>query len=610
MKNTLSLLFVLIFNQVIGLDYSENQNLDHQFFLKKIEHANENIYNETIIVYNNYLSEHPNDIQVHIEKCKFIEYAVYDEYNDYNPNQEYLDSCVSVLIEVFPNHPDLLIYRSERLWGDGLTELLEKALDSASKNPKDWNDRQEGLIYSKMANQYYVNNNKQKAYYFIRIACELDKSHTTSLLYANILIDLEKNDEASKVLLSAIDSTESAWELNQIADLLVQLKLYSNALFAYNKINRIDSTYNSNQEVAKVMVGIKQYPTARTFLLKDIDNYWDKEAAALKLFLHDFNYHGADTALMSYNQYREFGYNKDPLALYRLKLFFAHPTLKWNFRDFLGIITLLLITIALILLPSTWILPIYFIGHHWKLMDRNLPHNFEWGLKSFWWISSGFLMASFLSTCIFPESIYATINDSENITTKENLGLMSISFFIITAITSFSTLLHKNLRRIFSIEYWSVGMSIGYSLIYFIGFKIISGIYIKLGMLTFNLTAEDIGSAFNFLLASREQINAIASTYGGGIAFMFVAFIVPIYEEIIFRGVILDACNRYLNFKWANIIQATLFATIHQNLFLFPVFFTFAITTGLLKRKSSSIYAGIFFHIINNALALGYLLSK
>jgi membrane protease YdiL (CAAX protease family) len=134
-------------------------------------------------------------------------------------------------------------------------------------------------------------------------------------------------------------------------------------------------------------------------------------------------------------------------------------------------------------------------------------------------------------------------------------------------------------------------------------FKVFSVIYIRIGVNLFDADLEALLNFGNLFMASRADIIALTTSYGSGVTLIVIGIIVPIYEEIVFRGVILKSCERYLNFKWANIFQAALFALIHENLFLFPIFFAFGIFTGLLVKKTGSLFGGILFHIINNLIA-------
>ncbi|WP_103864653.1 type II CAAX endopeptidase family protein [Aquimarina sp. I32.4] len=591
---------------------AQSKKLKHDFFLEKLKHSETKTYNDILDTFDTYLQKHPNDILTHIEKCKFIRIAQYDEYEDSNPNQKYFDSITTALLNKYPNHPDVLVFHTSFTWGDELKKIFEKAEKSIKTTPELWSSENLGIIYYEIAINNYDNDDFENAYTYIKKAISYDKKYTSILQYSKILISLEKKGEALESLQNGIDSTTSVWQLNQRANLILKLEDYPTALSIYKKINAIDSTYNNKAKLAKTLEGIEEYTLAREYLVADTINNWNNDAAQLNLFLHDLKFQNSDDCIDSYNAYRDNGYAMDPLCIYRLKLFFTHPFLSWKIHDILGLSSLLLLFLLFIILPSIWILPVYFIGHKWKIINHSPSTDYTWGLKSFWIVSSGFLLASFASLLVEPEALNSWINwteyDDESIN-DQKLGLSTLIFILSAAVFSFITLNKTNIK-VFFLKHWSIGKSILTAIGYFILFKIISVIYIRVGMSIFDISIEDLTSIPNILLSTREDILALLSNYGNGTGYLLIGILVPIYEELIFRGVILDSCRKYIFFNWANVLQSLLFATVHGDLFLFPVFFIFGLFVGSLRKKSGSLLPGIIFHSINNILAISIMISK
>ena len=84
-------LFILSFSLIVSSLFAENitekHELDHEAFIKKITSSQDDYFDEIVERYNTYLQSHSSDVSIYIEKCKFIELAQYDYYDDYNPNQ-------------------------------------------------------------------------------------------------------------------------------------------------------------------------------------------------------------------------------------------------------------------------------------------------------------------------------------------------------------------------------------------------------------------------------------------------------------------------------------------------------------------------------------------
>lgn len=603
------LLFYLVIGRISAQDIIDNPTFDHKIFVDKLKNSQQMIYDNIIKLFDDYLSTNPDDVFVQVEKCKFVQIAQYDSDEEYNPNQEYFDSCSTALFEKYPNHPDVLLYHSTLLWGIEQKQIFEKSIKSIQENPVPWSNSNLSQLYFAIANQQYYDENYSEAKKYMDKACYYNEQYKSSIENAQILVMLKMNKEALTALLLGKDTTKNLWELSQKADLLLQLNDFKYAIKLYNLIKEIDSTYINNSDLAKAFEGVKQDSLARKYLVADTTSNWNPESALLKLFLFDLNHQNGDTCLNSYNAYRNLGYSSDPLGIYRLKLFFAHPLLAWKFRDFLGLLATLLLLVIAIMLPSIWILPIYVIGHKWKIIDKTIYQKYNWGLKSFWWVSTGYLIAMLGIVYAIPKISNSIISSNSLELTDNELGLYMLTYIIIFALFGFSVLYKVNLK-VFLPANWPTRKSIGVTLLSFAIFKTISVIHILIGTRIFHYSLNDISIIPNTLLSTNAEINTFLSVYGNGLGILLFAFLVPIYEEIVFRGVILESCQRYLTFKWANIIQATLFAALHNNLFLFPLFLGFGLITGVLKQKSGGLIPGIAFHIINNTLVILIMISR
>lgn len=75
----------------------------------------------------------------------------------------------------------------------------------------------------------------------------------------------------------------------------------------------------------------------------------------------------------------------------------------------------------------------------------------------------------------------------------------------------------------------------------------------------------------------------------------------PIAEELIFRGILLNQICKKYSFIIANIIQASIFALLHFDLYGFCFLFIFGIILGIVC-KYSNIYCCILIHSLNNLL--------
>lgn len=604
---TIATIILLFF----GTGYLFADTLDHTIFLQEINNSQDLVYQDRLDLYEQYLNDHPDDVRVHIERCKFIQFAQYNMEEEYNPNQVAFDSCAAALSIQFPSHPEVFLFQISYKWGDELKDVLDDAERAAINNSDEWSDKQLGLLYKSMSDHHYSESEFSLALEYMEKAINADSIYATSLDYARILIELDKKLEAYDVLKAGKDTSKVAYELSNKADLYLEIEDYANALLLFNLIDDIDSTFNNNAKIASTLEGVGEYSSARKYLVADTSKSWNKEAALRNLLLHDIRYQSGAHGFHSYNAYRDQGFSADPLGLFRFKLFLSHPLLPWKFRDVFGLVTFNLALILLIIIPFVWITPIYFIGHHWNFISKEKEYGLSWGLKAFWFASAGYLIASFLTGLVEPEYLYSLFMNSyyDYELSQEKNGQMSILFILLFAVIGFA-LMYGVKRKILLSHRWEIKESLLYGFLFFIAFKIVTGIYAAILISGFEIPLEELSGMIAQFFTTREEIEAIIAVSGGGIAFFLICLLVPVYEEIIFRGAILDACQRYLNFNAANFIQSVLFAAVHMNLYLFPVFFVFGLIGGSLRRRSGGLLAGIVFHVINNTLAFLVLIAR
>jgi len=81
---------------------------------------------------------------------------------------------------------------------------------------------------------------------------------------------------------------------------------------------------------------------------------------------------------------------------------------------------------------------------------------------------------------------------------------------------------------------------------------------------------------------------------------LLLAVMTPIIEELVFRGVMLEAFRRHVSFALATLVQAAAFVLMHEEWQSMPFLFVFAILASLLARKSAGLLAPIAMHAFNN----------
>jgi uncharacterized protein len=105
------------------------------------------------------------------------------------------------------------------------------------------------------------------------------------------------------------------------------------------------------------------------------------------------------------------------------------------------------------------------------------------------------------------------------------------------------------------------------------------------------------------------SIQSVYALYGRWAALLLVSVAVPLMEETVFRGVVLQGMSRYISFNWANLWQAALFMAIHESLVAMPLIFLIGWLAGRLVKRTGGLLASMILHGLNNAVALGTIIA-
>ena len=88
-------------------------------FLERIRNSQEILYTQVVRQYDSLLAR-KRDPAVHIEKCKFMELALYDAESEENPKYAEWDSCFQDLLRLNPDDARVTVYRLDHLYGDSV----------------------------------------------------------------------------------------------------------------------------------------------------------------------------------------------------------------------------------------------------------------------------------------------------------------------------------------------------------------------------------------------------------------------------------------------------------------------------------------------------------
>jgi membrane protease YdiL (CAAX protease family) len=92
------------------------------------------------------------------------------------------------------------------------------------------------------------------------------------------------------------------------------------------------------------------------------------------------------------------------------------------------------------------------------------------------------------------------------------------------------------------------------------------------------------------------------------LAFIVVAVVAPVAEEIFFRGFVYGGLRRRIGVASAMLVSTVFFTALHLSVGLFIPIFVLGLFLAWLYEYTGSLYPGMFLHAANNGLALILLL--
>jgi len=129
---------------------------------------------------------------------------------------------------------------------------------------------------------------------------------------------------------------------------------------------------------------------------------------------------------------------------------------------------------------------------------------------------------------------------------------------------------------------------------------------IALMIIAFRLIFDNSLTLWISSISMPTFINEVVDEIPGSPIILIFSLVIvePIYEEVIFRGILLSGMAKKINPIIAIVFSALLFAIVHMNIPQGINAFFLGLVLGFIYIRSGSIYLSIFAHFVNNILAL------
>ena len=192
----------------------------------------------------------------------------------------------------------------------------------------------------------------------------------------------------------------------------------------------------------------------------------------------------------------------------------------------------------------------------------------------------------YITFLVFAIVSYVIYLESESLLTEIVLESVFILLTIMFSLMDFSRIL-----KLYSIKYinWK---NLGFSIIFPVFTAAI--VYYGISGLNVLLMEEDYNMMYDYMDYENSFLWA----------FIFIAIVAPIFEELAFRGYLFNQLMNFASPRVTIIATALIFALVHFSFISVLWIFPFGLVLGYLRYKYRTLWLGMLVHFIHNLLVL------
>jgi membrane protease YdiL (CAAX protease family) len=591
---SLALLLCLLAGRVLGQTPIDIENDfapgTHKRFAERVNHGQTSIYAEILAAYDARLAKYPDDVSSHIERCRFIETFAYSEDMIIESAAADLESCQGWLRQgPHAEHVDVILYGVEGVWEED--EI--KAVQALIPKSQDWTREQQAVLFELLSDKFRWSDSELASRYAMQ-AVSLNPGSRVLITAVERWIQLGAKDKARRLL---TDAPERTWEhvsRSSAAKLLIDIG-YTKAAGAMLRAEQ-NAASGGNILLARILSDTGEIEAARETYRAVVGNEYVPYESRVEYFEFERKHGGRDEAVAAYAQLRDQGFGADILSRERLSLFASHPGAPWQWREAWGFLLLIGLLLLFAASPAVVVAPVHYRGLARRVAglapDRPQP---LWTLKDAWYALAVFWIGGVVTLYVFQagylEMMLPWTKRVEASATDLVLGRQLLWSTLLTALLVVPLLIGRPFKTLL-LGRWSIARSLLVGIGLAIALRLVAGI-IGLGLQSLGVLGTDTVRA----MQGAHQL------YGVGGLLLLVAVAVPFVEELLIRGVLLEACRGQVTFMFATVMQAAVFALLHESWSHMPALFVFGLVAGWLAKRSEGLLAPIAMHASFNLTA-------
>lgn len=526
----------------------------------------------------------PDDAALAVARCKFISEFTDDEYGEWvEAAPADLEACGQALSVRWPKAPVAQLFALEQSWGDDAIKLGEKLFKESSE----WPAPMRRELLTKLS-ESLEDKNADRSGELAVMAARLGEPSRAALAVDHLVARndftaaaaLLRDTPPATVTWQAKARIESALALPDRHAAVAELRRYAKAGF------EVEAAIAARAHLRAGDVAVARK------LLKGADG----KGSALQqvrfeaaLAAKDFD---AAAASVDVTDAENVAANLGRFAI----LLTQAPQTLWSGPMLLAALVCAVLVLLFALIPGLLCVPVHYRGLVRQVRGKAVVPLYDGiGLRHAWIAGALFLTVPLLVVAAIEPASLATLLGGEALPQADALFRATLWGTVVGLLCLVPLVRRMDLRQLVGDR-----TTIRQSWRVLLAWACLVGVGALVGV----MNSQSGGSTETM---QTKMVDALASggrdTYGPWLALLVVALLVPIFEELVFRGLILGGLTRHISFGWANTLQAVLFASVHDDLPRFPFYLTLGLLAGWLVKKTRALGPAIALHVANNALA-------
>ena len=557
----------------------------HEAGLKQVQERKAVAYRDVLAAFDAAQLAAPNDAALAVERCRFIAQFTDEEYGEWVESApDDFEACNAALEKRWPKAPVVRLFALESLWGEEAITAGETLLEDADRWPRALRRQ----LLTQLSNAYSGEDNAVRAGALAVEAVGLGEASLAAEAVEH-LVSIGKLDEAAK-LLRGVPPDQESWRAQSRVEAALALRDRKAALAELRRhagvADEIDTAV-----AARAHLHAGDIAGARKLLQADEDDSDDDlQAVRFDAALAANDFDGA-ARLVDMGNVEAF-----PGSAARFtRLALSSPTSLLSPQMLLGVFVCLFVLAALALLPGLLVAPVHYRGLARRVQGKATTPLFpDVGLRRAWFAGAVVFCVPLVAGMLVDPDAMATMLDGE---VPEAAALFDVMFWGTVAglLCILPGLRGMDRRQLLGNRDTLRG-----------SWRIVASwaLVLAVGMLLALWHANTGGHTETVQTRTMDALATGGVTaHGAAITLLLMAVLVPVFEEIAFRGLLLGGMTKYISFGWANVLQALLFAASHDDPPRYPYYFVLGLLAGWLVRRTGALSPAIGLHMLNNLFA-------